>query len=77
MEEHTSVCHKISLEMAPAALFTLQFLVSIKQIYYIHKIYTSYSMVLDVIRADILPVVRGKLRAISKMSAGIICKTIE
>ena len=71
MEEHTSVYHKISLEMAPAALSTLQLLVSIKQIYYIHKIYTSYSMVLDIIRADILRV------AISKMSAGIICKTIE
>ena len=34
-------------------------------------VYISYSMVLHIIRADILQV-----RAMSKMSAGIICKTI-
>ena len=41
-------------------------------------VHTSYSMVLQIIRADILRVAgRGKMRAMSKMSASIICNTIE
>ena len=50
------------------------------------KIYTSYSMVLRIICADIFASCgvlfralkgRGKIRAMSKMSARITCKTIE
>ena len=43
------------------------------------KIYTPYSMVLQIIRADILRVCVGarKMRAMSKIPASIICNTIE